>query len=340
MKPIIIHHRSVHHASNSGYSRLVDYMPLASIISGAVKFPYRLAKFISVNTNQLAGNYDSLSVLKEIELFHKLTKNEHQVVHYLNTERDIRHLINYKQFYKNTAFCGTFHKPPSILKEQFSNIKYLKKLDGAITVGSNQVDFIKNWLNIENVKYIPHGVDTDFFIPDESKKKQNTLLFVGQHLRDFEAFNYCIPKIAEQIKNLKVNVVLRKDYNLKIEPHRTIQLHNGIDDTALKTLYQEASLLFLPLKDVTACNSILEAMACGLPIITSEVGGNIEYLKWTNSVLAPTIDTKFYIDATIDLLRDESKLKILGDLSRKKSLMYSWDSIAQKVTDFYKTIEV
>ena len=338
MNPIIIHHRSVHHASNSGYSRLVEYISNAKIVSGAVKFPYRLAKFISKNSNQQAGNYDSSSVLKEIELFHLLSNKQQQLVHYLNAERDIRHIIKHRGFFKNTYFCGTFHKPPSILKEQFSNINYLKNLDGAIAVGSNQVDFLKNWLNLEHVKYIPHGVDTHFFIPDNSKKKDKTLLFVGQHLRDFEVFNYCVPKIAEQIKDLKVNVVLRKEYNNKIKSHAAIQLFNGIDDTALRNLYQEASLLFLPLTDVTACNSILEAMACGLPIVTSDVGGNATYLNKTKNILVSPKNSGSFIEAIATLLKDEEALKTIGNSSYIKALEYDWEKISKQVLEFYKII--
>ena len=257
------------------------------------------------------------------------------MVHYLNAERDIRHLINYKQFFKNTIFCGTFHKPPSILKEQIVNTNYLKKLNGAIAVGSNQVDFLKNWLNIENVKYIPHGVATDYFVPDATKKKEHTLLFVGQHLRDFEVFNFCIPKIAERIKDLKVNVVLRKEYNSKIKPHPAIQLFNGIDDVALRNLYQEASLLFLPLTDVTACNSILEAMACGLPIVTSDVGGNATYLKNTENILVSPTDTDSFIEVIVTLLKNEEKLKAIGISSRVKALEYDWKIIANEINIFY-----
>ncbi|WP_298368897.1 glycosyltransferase family 4 protein [uncultured Lutibacter sp.] len=340
MNPIIIHHRSSHHATNSGYARIIDFLPKVEVVNGSIKFPYRVAKLISKNSNQLSGNYDTSSVLKEIELFKHLSNNKKQLVHYLNAERDIRHLINYKQFFKNTAFCGTFHKPASILKEQISNTKYLKKLDGAIAVGNNQVDFLKNWLKIENVKYIPHGVDTYFFVPDPLKKTAHTLLFVGQHLRDFDTFNYCIPKIAEQIKDLKVNVILRKEYVKQIQPHSTITIFNGVDDVALRALYQQASLLFLPLKDVTACNSILEAMACGLPIVTSDVGGNTTYIKDTKNLLIPPKDVDSFIESVVALLKNEEELKTIGNSSRIKSLEYDWREIAKQIEMYYESIEV
>ena len=82
MKKIIVHHRSSHHAANSGYARIIDFIPKVAVVNGSIKFPYRVAKFISSNTNQAAGNYDSSSVLKEIELFKHLSKNKKQLVGY------------------------------------------------------------------------------------------------------------------------------------------------------------------------------------------------------------------------------------------------------------------
>ena len=335
-----IYHRSPHHAQNSGYNRLLDYLPAHQIPSKKSAIPYRLAKFISNFTHQDYGIYDSTSIYKDMELFQKLftSRREHCIVHYLNAERDIRFALKYKSLFKSTSFCGTFHKPPHVLKEQIKHLSYLKKMDGAIAVGINQVDFLKEWLSIDSVAYIPHGIDVEFFEPSFSQKNAHTLLFVGQHLRDFETFNKCIPIIAQRVKNLVVNVIIRKDYYVKIKPHTSITLFSDLDDTQLKKQYQDASILFLPLLDATACNSILEAMACGLPIVTNDVGGVSEYLKNTENVLVPKNDFDSLIEATVNALGDYSNLLAMSETSRAKSLDYDWNVVANQVTEFYNLI--
>jgi glycosyltransferase involved in cell wall biosynthesis len=340
LKLIHIHHRSSHHAQNSGYARLLDYFSGTQVPSGKKIMPYRLAKFISDNINQKAGIYDSSSVFKEVELLKILLKypKDKKVVHYLNAERDIRFTVNKREMFTNTSFLGTFHKPPEILIKGLLKNNYIKKLNGAIAVGENQVSFLKNWLDIENVKYIPHGVDTTFFKPNYTKRKENTLLFVGQHLRDFDTFNYCIPRLSEKIKNLEVNVILRKDFFNKIKPHSSISLHSNINDVKLKAFYQEASALFLPMINSTACNSILEAMASGTPIITSDVGGNRGYLNDTESILYPTNDKDYLIDSTINLLKNDIQINIMGNSSRLKSLDFDWQKISNKISIFYNIV--
>ena len=214
MKHIFVTHRSQHHAQNSGYSRLLDYFKNAEVISGKAEIPYKLAKTIAALANQNAGLYEASSVFKELELLKKLKtlSEEPSVVHYLNAERDIRRVVQSARAFKNTAFCATFHKPPEILEHRITKIAYIKKLNAAITVGENQVAYVKEKYKIDKVEYIPHGVDTNFFKPQRSLMQPNTLLFVGQHLRDFEALNYCVPRIAEKVSNLKVNVVMHKAY--------------------------------------------------------------------------------------------------------------------------------
>ncbi|MNT05902.1 Glycosyl transferases group 1 [compost metagenome] len=164
------------------------------------------------------------------------------------------------------------------------------------------------------MKFIPHGIDTQFFTPDSDFNKNGSILFVGQHLRDFDAFNYAIPRIKEKIPSLIINVVIRDEFINQIQHPHLVNIYKGIDDYRLLSFYREASLLFLPLKDVTACNSILEAMSAGLPIISTDVGSNSSYIKEANGILLPKNDYFALTDAVIDLYaNDELMIDIIRD---------------------------
>jgi glycosyltransferase involved in cell wall biosynthesis len=66
-----------------------------------------------------------------------------------------------------------------------------------------------------------------------------------------------------------------------------VEARAEVADDELRELYRRASALLLPLRDAVANNSILEAIACGLPVVTTDVGAVREYLEGSLSAIVP-----------------------------------------------------
>ena len=71
-----------------------------------------------------------------------------------------------------------------------------------------------------------------------------------------------------------------------------VELHSSINDKSLLRLYQSAQILLLPLLDCTANNALLEGMACGLPVVTTDLPAIKDYVNDDCSILAPKGDSK------------------------------------------------
>lgn len=100
----------------------------------------------------------------------------------------------------------------------------------------------------------------------------------------------------------------------------------------------------MPALDVYACTSlsegtsmtILEAMACGLPVVASAVGGNVRLIDQTSGVLYPLEAGEKFVDAVTSLLLDESASAALGHQGRRKvKAEFSLERMVQTYEELY-----
>ena len=98
--------------------------------------------------------------------------------------------------------------------------------------------------------------------------------------------------------------------------------------------YLASDLLVQPSLAEGLSRSILEAMACGLPIAATDVGGNPELVSERNGVLFKPKSSHEIAKAIVDLLSDEEKLARMGCESRK--VVVSEFSVEKRVESFIK----
>ena len=83
---------------------------------------------------------------------------------------------------------------------------------------------------------------------------------------------------------------------------------------------------------------ILEAMGCGLPVVTTTLGlGVIEAIDGESVMVADSVDE--FVAAVTSLIQDEDKRKEIGANGRKLvELNHSWSSASTKIESIYKDV--
>ena len=107
MPNIVIQHRSKHHAKNSGYGKLADYINSENLPYFDSKFPYKIAKWLASFASKSYGSYDTMSVIKDYELCKRiLFSNEKGIVHYLKV-----YCTNNLALFRNLKLAALFFVP-------------------------------------------------------------------------------------------------------------------------------------------------------------------------------------------------------------------------------------
>jgi glycosyltransferase involved in cell wall biosynthesis len=84
---------------------------------------------------------------------------------------------------------------------------------------------------------------------------------------------------------------------------------------------------------------LVEAMAAGLPVVGSRVGGITDLVKnGENGLLVPPADVDALEHAILDLLQHESKRKRMGAAGRRMCEYYSLETMVGQISTLYETL--
>ena len=321
------------HSLHSGYDRLSDYIPCEKFKPGWVfknlgLIPDRFLGLLLRKSNL----YLVPEFKREIDLQIKTLFRSRAIYHFLYGENDFRRFHPNK---KNKLFI-TYHFPPEKYSQYFSRPPNLKQVKAIIAVSTKQIDYFARWFPKEKILFVPHGIDTEYYMPAKNEIENQKILFVGTHLRDFTVLKEVIERIEKLSINLSFTIVTTKENWKLFQGLNRIELITEVVETQLLKYYQSHALLFLPLLDGTANNTLLEAAASGLPIITTDVGGVRDYLDDESAIFLHSKNIDTAVSTIMDILNDRRKRKELAIKARQKMVSYDWKVIANTMEKIYE----
>jgi glycosyltransferase involved in cell wall biosynthesis len=102
---------------------------------------------------------------------------------------------------------------------------------------------------------------------------------------------------------------------------------------------QQAKLFVLPSVEEGLGVVLLEALACGVPIVASRVGGIPEAVTPEVGLLVPPADPALLGEAIIQLLSDEQRWQGMSQNARSRAEeFYDWQQIAAKLITIYRDL--
>ncbi|MFV0476228.1 MAG: glycosyltransferase family 4 protein [Parahaliea sp.] len=116
-----------------------------------------------------------------------------------------------------------------------------------------------------------------------------------------------------------------------------IDFAGRLDRTGVVALYQQADVMLNPARVDNMPNSLLEAMACGLPIVSTRVGG-VPYIieDGRNGLLVPIDGWQQMAQAVLKLVNDPTLADALADAGLQQCQSYEWPLVREQWFELYR----
>jgi glycogen synthase len=214
-------------------------------------------------------------------------------------------------------------------------------------------------INDSRIAVIPNGIDVEKYTPTHKPAviekygiKRPYVLFVGRLSRQKGIFDLLraaryLRKDAQIVlltgkadTSELVNELNNAIKSLRHAGKNILWVNRVVPEDELISLYSYARVFVCPSVYEPFGIINLEAMACGVPVVASRVGGIPEVvMDEVTGTLVPPGEPKQLADAVNVLLDDEELARAMGKAGRERvERAFSWEAIAEKTLEVYESI--
>ncbi len=184
------------------------------------------------------------------------------------------------------------------------------------------------------VKYIPSGVDLTKFKPETVKREAVTYVGALTRTKGVDIFLRAMEGISE-----KVWIIGDGPERKSLE---SLGKKLGIDCTFwgfrmdVPHFLNRSKIVVLPSREEGFGLSLLEAMACGTPVIGRKRGGIPELINGQNGLLFETEEELH--ETILNLIGDKKRWRALREKGLETASQWSWEKTAQSYAEIFKSL--
>ena len=328
--------------NRNSYAQLCRYFPMLD--------PKVITSDLNVFTRSICKLYDLWNGIPtrnksityhefRVELMLRLP-HEPSVVHVLFGDDHCGFLSRIKDRPRNgLRLVFTVHQPFQNWRAE--NVQTLAALDGLITLCESDRKLFAEQLPGLPVVSIAHGVDVDYWkvrpLPQAPKKR---IGYCGKHLRNIEMFMRVAKRALKERDDVEFYCLIPPG-GMSAEweafcQQPNVRILNNLSQDQVLDFYQNLYLLMMPLNDTTANNVIVESLSCGVPVLTTNVGGIATYGAGEVFPMVENNDDEALYKELARLLDHPDQCQAMGVACRdfaEKQL--AWPKIAAMHEQFY-----
>ena len=226
----------------------------------------------------------------------------------------------------------------------------IRAADGAHTYARDvwNVLQLKYNLDSDRIAYIPNGVEPRFFLPRiYNSPSPLKLLYVGTWLDQRGVFYLrdALEKLAAQLPGMTMTVadcrcppeIIKDFFGPRLAS--TILVYPSVPSDQMHELFSAHDVFLFPSLMEGLPSVVLQAMASGMPVITTETGGMPDVIEdGYNGLLIPPADADAIESAVLRLAASAELRQSFGQAAQHTMTRFTWERSAVMVENFFRHI--
>ncbi|MET0237498.1 MAG: glycosyltransferase family 4 protein [Kibdelosporangium sp.] len=200
--------------------------------------------------------------------------------------------------------------------------KALDRMDAVFVQALGMIPALRDEWGVpaEKLKFVPFGVDSDWFRPIDGEIRRDLVASVGDDgHRDHETLIRALSEVRRRLPGTRLELATQLDVDL---PAEMGVLHRGHLGTRRRQFYGQANVVAVATKPNihgSGMSVILEAMACGRPYVVTASEGLEGYLKHGHDgLVVPPGDVGMFASAVGALMADPERADAMGAAGRAR----------------------
>ena len=222
----------------------------------------------------------------------------------------------------------------------------------AVCAHDDCLDRIRAFLG-EHATELSLGLDTGLFSPGTSSirsrlgwgDRDRVVGYVGRltHLKGIDLLAAAFREVAATIADARLLIVGRGEDERLLRTvlareysQGRVHVEPGVDHDDLPAWYRAMNLVVMPSRYETKSSAVLEGLACGIPFLASNVGGNRSLMDAGGGWLFESESISSLEETLRHLLEDPATLAVRGEIGRRYIQNYNtWTASAERLEQIF-----
>lgn len=202
----------------------------------------------------------------------------------------------------------------------------------------------------QKMHIIYNGIDIEQFKPSYRSRTSVVKIICVSRLTARKGINYLIDAVkilSQKYPNLRLEIAGEGDQQAALRAQAEtanlgpkIAFLGRVPHEKIAEIYNSAEVFVLPSLNEGMSNTMLEALASGLPLIATDTGGSKELiLNGENGFIIKMRNSEDIAEKLEKLISDPELARKMGDESRKIAETMSWKKVAEQYFDLYKKVK-